>query len=353
MIISRTPFRVSFFGGGTDYPTWLAEHGGAVLGTSINHYCYLSCRHLPPFFEHKYRIAYSKTENVKSIAEIEHPVVRAVLEYLGFQELGMEIHHDADLPARSGIGSSSTFTVGLLNALIAFKHARLPTQELAKLAIYIEQEMLNEAVGSQDQILAAHGGFNRVDFYRDGKFTISPVIADPLKIESLQKHCMLFFTGFSRFASEIAKSQISNMKANTTTLHLMRAMVDDAMEILENPQRDIREFGELLHQAWECKRTLSDKVSTDAIDEIYQRAREAGAIGGKLLGAGGGGFILLFASPEDQEKIKAALSNLIYIPFAFENQGSRVIFHENTGLQEKKDLKTLPLSIYGINKLHV
>ncbi|MGE3535783.1 MAG: kinase, partial [Parachlamydiales bacterium] len=159
MIISRTPFRISFFGGGTDYPSWLAEHGGAVLGTSINHYCYLSCRYLPPFFEHKYRIAYSKTENVKSIAEIEHPVVKAVLEYLGFHELGMEIHHDADLPARSGIGSSSTFTVGLLNALIAFKHARLPTQELAKLAIYIEQEMLNEAVGSQDQILAAHGGF--------------------------------------------------------------------------------------------------------------------------------------------------------------------------------------------------
>lgn len=353
MIISRTPFRISFFGGGTDYPSWLAEHGGAVLGTSINHYCYLSCRYLPPFFEHKYRIAYSKTENVKSIAEIEHPVVKAVLEYLGFHELGMEIHHDADLPARSGIGSSSTFTVGLLNALIAFKHARLPTQELAKLAIYIEQEMLNEAVGSQDQILAAHGGFNRVDFYRDGKFTISPVIADPHKIESLQKHCMLFFTGFSRFASEIAKSQINNMKANTTTLHLMRAMVDDAMEILENPQRDIREFGELLHQAWECKRTLSDKISTDAIDEIYQKGRDAGAIGGKLLGAGGGGFILLFASPEDQEKIKAALSNLIYIPFAFENQGSRVIFHENTGSLEKKDPKTLPLSIYGVKKLHV
>lgn len=353
MIISRTPFRVSFFGGGTDYPSWLAEHGGAVLGTSINHYCYLSCRYLPPFFEHKYRIAYSKTENVKSIAEIEHPVVRAVLEYLGFHDLGMEIHHDADLPARSGIGSSSTFTVGLLNALIAFKNARLPTQELAKLAIYIEQEMLNESVGSQDQILAAHGGFNRVDFYRDGKFTISPVIADPRKMESLQKHCMLFFTGFSRFASEIAKSQVQNMKANTTTLHLMRAMVDEAMEILENPQRDIREFGELLHQAWECKRTLSDKVSTDAIDQIYLKAREAGAIGGKLLGAGGGGFILLFASPEDQEHIKNALSNLIYIPFAFENQGSRVIFHENTGSPEKKDPHTLPLSIYGVKNLYV
>lgn len=353
MIISRTPFRVSFFGGGTDYPSWLAEHGGAVLGTSINHYCYLSCRYLPPFFEHKYRIAYSKTENVKSIAEIEHPVVKAVLEYLGFHDVGLEIHHDADLPARSGIGSSSTFTVGLLNALIAFKNGRLPTQELAKLAIYIEQEMLNEAVGSQDQILAAHGGFNRVDFYRDGKFTISPVIADPVKIESLQRHCMLFFTGFSRFASEIAKSQIKNMKANTTTLHLMRAMVDDAMEILENPQRDIREFGDLLHQAWECKRTLSDKVSTDAINEIYQKARDAGAIGGKLLGAGGGGFILLFASPEDQEKIKAALSNLIYIPFAFENQGSRVIFHENTGSPERKDLQAFPLLTPGVKNHYV
>lgn len=353
MIISRTPFRVSFFGGGTDYPSWLAEHGGAVLGTSINHYCYLSCRYLPPFFEHKYRIAYSKTENVSSIEEIEHPVVKAVLEYLQFHEHGLEIHHDADLPARSGIGSSSTFTVGILNALIAFKNARLPTQELAKLAIYIEQEMLNEAVGSQDQILAAHGGFNRIDFYRDGKFTLSPIIANPLKIDSLQKHCMLFFTGFSRYASEIAKSQISNMKTNTTTLHRMRAMVDEAIEILENTDRDIREFGELLHEGWQCKRTLSDKVSTDAIDQIYQKAREAGAIGGKLLGAGGGGFILLFASPEDQKQIKTALSNLIYIPFSFENQGSRIIFHENTGSPETKDLQAFPLSGHGAKNLYV
>lgn len=353
MIISRTPFRVSFFGGGTDYPSWLAEHGGAALGTSINHYCYLSCRYLPPFFEHKYRIAYSKTENVKSIAEIEHPVVKAVLEYLRFDDHGIEIHHDADLPARSGIGSSSTFTVGILNALIAFKNARLPTQELARLAIYIEQEMLNEAVGSQDQVLAAHGGFNRIDFYRNGKFTLSPIIASPLKIESLQKHCMLFFTGLSRYASEIAKSQIRNMKTNATTLHRMRAMVDEAIEILESTERDIREFGELLHEGWQCKRSLSDKVSTNAIDQIYQKAREAGAIGGKLLGAGGGGFILLFASPEYQEKIKAALSNLIYIPFSFENQGSRIIFHETPGLPENRDVHSFAQTFYGIKNFYV
>ncbi len=353
MIISRTPFRVSFFGGGTDYPSWLAEHGGAVIGTSINHYCYISCRCLPPFFQHKHRIAYSKTEHVNSIAEIEHPVVKAVMDYLGFHDQGLEIHHDADLPARSGIGSSSTFTVGLLNALIAFKNARLPTQELAKLAIYVEQEMLNEAVGSQDQIFAAHGGFNRIDFHRDGKFTLSPLIADPQKIESLQRHCMLFFTGFSRFASEIAKSQISNMKNNTTTLHRMRAMVDESIGILENPQRDIREFGELLHEAWECKRSLSEKVSNDAIDQIYLKAREAGAIGGKLLGAGGGGFILVFATPENQDRVKAALNNLIHIPFRFENQGSQIIFHDSSAMSELKHSQLLSQLANGTHLRHV
>lgn len=330
MIISRTPFRISFFGGGTDYPTWVAKHGGAVLGTSFNHYCYLTCRYLPPFFEHKYRIAYSRTETTKTIAEIEHPVIRAVADYLKFHEMGLEIHHDADLPARSGIGSSSAFTVGALMSLIALKNGRLSHRELAKLAIYIEQEVLSEAVGFQDQILTTYGGFNRIDFHKGGQFTVSPVVASQARIDLLQKHCMLFFTHFSRFSSEIAQSQIDNMGKNEARLHRMRSMVDEGLEILENENRNILEFGELLHEAWECKRSLSSKISNESIDSFYETARQAGAIGGKILGAGGGGFLLVFAAPDKQPAIKKALSSLIHIPFAFENEGSHIIFHENS-----------------------
>lgn len=332
MIISRTPFRVSFFGGGTDYPPWVTEHGGAVLGTSINRYCYLSCRYLPPFFDHKYRVAYSKIENVKEIAEIEHPIVRAALDYLDFYEHGVEIHYDADLPARSGIGSSSAFTIGILNALMALKNQRLPVRDLARLAIYIEQDMLKEVVGSQDQILTAFGGFNRVDFHKDGRFTVTPVIAAPSRLEDLQQHLLLFFTGFSRHSSVIAKSQVDNLKANTLRLLRMRAMVDEAQQIIEDESRDLLQFGELLHEAWVNKRALSDKVSTEAIDQIYEKARCAGAIGGKILGAGGGGFIVIFAKPEAHPAIRSALQSLIHIPFHFESEGTRIVLHEPSGV---------------------
>ncbi len=330
MIISRTPFRISFFGGGTDYPTWVAKHGGAVLGTSINHYSYLTCRYLPPFFEHKYRIAYSKTEHTQTIAEIEHPVIRAVADYLDFHDYGLEIHHDADLPARSGIASSSACVVGVLSALIALKQGNLSHQELAKLAIYIEQEVLNEAVGFQDSILTCYGGFNRVNFHTDGEFSVAPVETSPARISFLQKHCMLFFTQFSRFSFEIAQSQIDNLSKNEAMLHRMRTMVDEGLEILENESRDIVEFGELLHEGWLCKRSLSNRVSTEIIDQFYQKAREAGAIGGKLLGAGGGGFMLRFVEPKYQEDVKRALPSCIHIPFEFEQQGSHILFREHS-----------------------
>lgn len=331
MIISRTPFRISFVGGGTDYPQWFNEHGGAVIAATINHYCYLSCRSLPPFFDHKYRIAYSLIENVKSIQEIQHPSVKAVLDYFDCQS-GLEIHHDADLPARSGLGSSSSFTVGLINAIKALRGQYIDVEELARLAIHIEQNVIKEAVGSQDQISAAYGGFNRIDFHTDGNFQVSPLILSSERSTRFQQHLMLYFTGFSRYAPEIAKSKISNFSNKVNELKTMRDMVEEALGILQNERQDLLEFGHLLHRAWEYKRGLSDKVTTPAIDMIYEKALQAGALGGKLLGAGGGGFILLFAEPEKQAMVQAALSSLIRVPFQFEYQGSRIVLYQPNGL---------------------
>jgi D-glycero-alpha-D-manno-heptose-7-phosphate kinase len=326
MIISRTPFRISFFGGGTDYPPWFRNHGGAVLSTSFDKYLYITCRELPPFFAHKYRIAYSKLENALDVAQIEHPAVRAVLQELGILN-GMEIHMDADLPARSGLGSSSSFVVGLLNALMALKGTRVTKEWLAQEAIRIEQDVLKENVGSQDQVAAAVGGFNVIYFERDGSFNIEPVIMNRERKDVLNKHLMLFFTGFSRFASEIAGSKVANMSKKEEELHRMRHMVDEGLDILYS-NTDICQFGELLHQAWEYKRSLSDQVSTTEIDHLFQRARQAGAIGGKLLGAGGGGFMLLFVPPEKQHEVRTALKELIHVPFQFENSGSQVIYYQ-------------------------
>ncbi|OGT67645.1 MAG: kinase, partial [Gammaproteobacteria bacterium RIFCSPLOWO2_02_FULL_42_9] len=328
MIISRTPFRVSFVGGGTDYPQWYREHGGAVLATAINHYCYINCRYLPPFFDHKYRIVYSQLENVKHIHEINHPAVRAVLDYLGFHEKGLEIHYDADLPARSGLGSSSAFTVGLCHALKALKGEYISTENLAKAAIHIEQNIIKEAVGSQDQTLAACGGFNRVDFLTNGEIKLTPVVANSARIQSFQNHLMLFFTGFSRYASEIAQSKINNFSKKEQVLHAMREMVDEALLILQNNNTSIDEFGKLLDEGWRYKRGLSEKVSTDKIDQMYETAKKAGAIGGKLLGAGGGGFMLLFVKPEQQVKVRESLSSLLHIPFKFEPEGSRIVLYQ-------------------------
>lgn len=331
MIIARTPFRISFFGGGTDYPAWYQEHGGVVLATTIDKYCYISCRHLPPFFTHKHRIVYSQIENVREISEIKHPAVKAIFEWAGIEK-GLEIHHDGDLPARSGLGSSSAFTVGLLNALSALRGRYVSKEKLASHAIFIEQKMIRENVGSQDQISAAFGGFNRIEFHRNDTFDVVPVIFSAERFIELQSHLMLFFTGFSRIASDIAKTKIDNFKNRETELKCMKAMVDEAIEILRNADSCIDEFGKLLDKCWKYKRSLSDRVSNPDIDHIYEEAGRAGAIGGKILGAGGGGFLLLFVKPELQLQVRERLKHLIHVPFQFDNSGSRVVVYHPSRL---------------------
>ena len=331
MIITRTPYRISFFGGGTDYPGWFHDHGGAVLSTTIDKYCYISCRKLPPFFDHKHRIVYSIIENVLSNEEILHPSARAVFQWAGVDE-GLEIHHDGDLPARSGIGSSSSFTVGLIQAIYALRSRLVSQEQLARDAIHVEQDLIGENVGSQDQIAAAYGGFNKITFYQDGHFAVNPVILSIERRQLLESHLMLCFTGVSRIADKVARSQIDNLPRRQSELKAMQAMVDDAISILSNERADIREFGRLLDASWRYKRSLSDQVSTPHIDALYQTAFNHGAIGGKILGAGGGGFLLIFAEPERQSAIRQAFSELVHVDFKFEKSGSRTVFYHPNGL---------------------
>jgi len=326
MIISRTPFRISFFGGGTDYPAWYRKHGGAVVGTTINKYCYITCRYLPPFFEHRYRVVYSKSEEVLDIDEIAHPAVREVLRYLNI-ERGVEIHHDGDLPARSGLGSSSAFTVGLLNALSALKGQMASKAQLARDSIYIEQERLKETVGSQDQVLAAYGGLNHVTFLPNNEISVVPMTLTQERLNELSAHLMLFFTGIVRTASDIAQTYVQEDFETQDKIRAIGQMVDDAVSIL-NSGEDIARFGKLLHECWRNKRELSGKVSNSFVEEIYQQAMSAGAVGGKLIGAGGGGFMLLFVRPADQKKVRERLSGLIHVPFQFSYSGSQVIFFD-------------------------
>jgi len=330
VIVTRTPFRISFFGGGTDYPGWFTEHKGAVLSTTIDKYCYISCRRLPPFFEHKHRLVYSSIENVESTDQIKHPAVKGIFNWLNVKE-GLEVHHDGDLPARSGLGSSSAFTVGLIKALQGFEGKLISKEQLAKDAIYVEQSVIKENVGSQDQVAAAFGGFNRIDFNRNGSFDVQPILTSPDTINSLNNHLMLFFTGLTRIASEIADSKIKNLKNREQELMKMYSMVDESISILQKGSGSIEEFGMLLDESWQYKKSLSSKVSTPEIDEIYDIAMKAGALGGKILGAGGGGFILFFAKPEVQPYIKNKLSHLIHVPFRFEDAGSRVVLYQPNG----------------------
>lgn len=325
MIISRTPFRISFFGGGTDYPVHYKKHGGAVLATSINKYCYITCRNLPPFFEHKNRIVYSKVEYTKTVSEILHPAVRECLNFMRINS-GVEIHHDGDLPARAGLGTSSSFTVGVLNALYALKGKIVTKRQLALDAINVEQNMIKENVGSQDQITAAFGGFNKIEFNGEEEFRVQPVTLNKEKYELLQDHMMLFFTGFSRTASEIAEEQIKKTPAKENDLKKMADLVDEAINVLNDNDLDITDFGRLLHENWMIKRNLTDKITNHVIDKIYHDATEAGALGGKLLGAGGGGFILFFVEPAKQKNVKKKLCKLLQVPFRFENLGSQIIY---------------------------
>ncbi|MEK7464438.1 MAG: kinase [Patescibacteria group bacterium] len=325
MVITKTPLRISFFGGGTDYPGWVKEYGGAVLSTSINKYSYLHAIRLPPYFPYKTRVAWSRMEEVNSIDEIAHPSVRETLRFMDFND-GLSIHYNGDVPARSGMGSSSSFTVGFLHALYGLKGISPDRKKLAEEAIHIEQNCIKENVGSQDQVAVAYGGFNKINFHKDGSFAVTPIKLSDGRLEELQKHMMLFFTGFSRNASEIATEQIKNIPNKKIELQAMHNMVDEAVLVLKSNGDWLGDFGRLLHKSWELKRSLSPKISNDTIDGFYARAREAGALGGKLLGAGGGGFLLVYARPKDQERVKTALSKLLHVPFAFEDEGSHIIY---------------------------
>jgi len=327
MVITSTPLRISFFGGGTDYPVWYREQGGAVLATTIDKCCYITCRRLPPFFEYHSRISYSKVENVRRNDAIEHPSVRGCLQFLGVNE-GVEIHHVADLPARTGLGTSSAFTVGLLLGLYALQDRMRSKHELATDAIHVEQNLLNEAVGAQDQVSAAHGGFNRINFHPDDSIEVKRVLASPHRLAELQQHLALYFTGFARTASEIAQEQVKVTPQRKHELGLMQQLVDEGEAILSNPQRPLNEFGHLLHDGWRIKRSLTERITNASIDEIYETGLSAGALGGKLLGAGGGGFMLFFVPPERRHALRERLKKLLCIPFSFTSKGSHVVVYE-------------------------
>jgi D-glycero-alpha-D-manno-heptose-7-phosphate kinase len=326
MIICRTPFRISFFGGGTDYPSWYRAHGGAVLATTIDKYCYLTCRYLPPFFEHRIRLVYRKIETCMSVEEITHPSVRESLRLLKIDR-GVELHHDGDLPARSGMGSSSAFTVGLLHVLHALQGEMVTKAQLVRESLHLEQDVLKETVGSQDQVMAAYGGVRHVKFHQNGEIASDPLVLPSPRVAELQSHLMLFYTGIARTSSDVAKSYAIDLEARRRQLRIMKELVDESIDILASGM-DICAFGELLHEAWQAKRSLSPQVSNSEVDALYDQARAAGALGGKLTGAGGGGFLLLFVEPERQGEVRQAMRGRLEVPFRFESSGSQVIFYE-------------------------
>ena len=324
MIISRTPYRISFFGGGTDYPEWYRNHGGEVLATTIDKYLYISSRYLPPFFDFRVRVAYSKIEECQNAKEIMHPAVREVFNFLSIEN-GLEIHYDGDLPGYSGMGSSSSFTVGLLNALYAYQGKMVNKHRLALESIHVEQNMIEETVGSQDQVSAAYGGLNHIKFQRNDDITVCPMTLTQERINELDTHIMLFYTGVIRTAEEVAKSYVENIESKEKQLVRMREMVWEAISIL-NSDQSLDGFGRLLHEAWLAKRSLSSMVSNPLVDDMYDTALKAGALGGKLSGAGGGGFLMLFVPPKRQAHVKEKLNKRLHVPFRFESNGSQIIF---------------------------
>lgn len=323
MVITQTPFRMSFFGGGTDFPGFYKEHGGSVLSTTFDKYCYVIVRHLPRFFNYSTQLTYSTIERVNDTDEISHPAVREAMRYLDMHEL--HVVYDADLPARSGLGTSSSFAVGMLNAFYALKGKYADKKKLADDAIYLERDLCGESGGIQDQIAAAFGGFNRIDFDADGYY-VHPVVVSHARKEQLNRHLMLFFTGFSRFSSDIAKSQEKSIGDKIKDLTEMKQLVKEAEQILVS-KSDLNEFGKLLHYTWELKRGMTRNISNLAIDGLYAKALRAGAVGGKLLGAGGGGFMLFYVEPDKQEHVKQELKELLYVPIEFENGGTRIMYY--------------------------
>ena len=328
MIISRTPFRISFFGGGTDYPVWYNENGGAVINATINKYCFITARYLPPFFKYKHRIRYYQHEETNSLDEIKHPSVRECAKSLKIDK-GIEIVHNADLPAQSGLGSSSTFTVGLLNALHALQNYMPTKRELALEAINVEQNLICENVGSQDQTAAAFGGLNKISFNENKDIDVDPIIISNERRNEIQESLMLFFTGFARTASEVAKKQIEVTPKREKELNTMMEICNEGLERLTDRKQSLNEFGKLLDEQWKIKRSLTDKISNKDIDSIYAAGMEAGALGGKLLGAGGGGFMLFYVPQDKQEKVKTALKTKLFVPFRFEYTGSKIIYYSH------------------------
>ena len=325
MVITKTPFRMSFFGGGTDIENYFKENKGAVLSTTFDKYCYVNVRHLPRFFNYTTELSYSKTERVTDISAIEHPAIRNAMQMLDMHEI--RLTYEADLPARSGLGTSSSFAVGMLNAFYALKGKYADKKKLADDAIYLERMLCGEAGGWQDQVAASYGGFNRIDFNVDG-YEINPVIISPRRKKSLNENLMMFFTGFTRFSSDIQR--LNEKEGQHNKLAMLKEMfdlVDEAEKILVDSSKNLDDFGRLLDYTWKLKRQTGKAVSTDSIDELYIKGLKAGALGGKLLGAGGGGFLIFYVQPEYKENVRDAMSGLLHIPFEFENGGTRVIYY--------------------------
>ncbi|WP_167958644.1 GHMP family kinase ATP-binding protein [Anaerosporobacter faecicola] len=325
MVITQTPFRMSFFGGGTDFPGFFNEYGGSVISTTFDKYCIVTVSHLPRFFEYSNQITYSIIERTKNVSDIQHPAVREAMKYMKMQEIRMD--YEADLPARSGLGTSSSFTVGMLNAFYAIKGKCADKMKLAEDAIHVERVLCNESGGVQDQIAAAFGGLNRIDFSSEG-YTVNPIIIGKDRKRELNENLMLFFTGFSRFSSEIAQQQEKVTHDKTKELKEMLHLVDEAQDVLTS-KCSLLEFGKLLDYTWKLKRGITDKISTDSIDILYKKAIDAGATGGKLLGAGGGGFLLFYVEKDKQKVVREALKDLLYVPFEFENSGTRILYYKS------------------------
>lgn len=337
MIITKTPFRMSFFGGGTDMEDFFIEHGGSVLSTTFDKYCYVTVRHLPRFFDWSTHLTYSKMEYVNSYDEIQHPAIRNAMRMLDMHDI--RLTYDADLPARSGLGTSSSFAVGMLNAFYSLKGKYADKKKLADQAIYLERVLCQEAGGWQDQIAAAFGGFNRINFNKDGTYDVLPVIISPHRKKQLDDNLLMFFTGFTRFSSDVQKANAAGNVDKTKQKLEMLALVDDAEEVLVNKERDLDDFGRLLDHTWELKRQTGNAVTTTGIDELYTKGIDAGALGGKLLGAGGGGFLVFYVQPEKKAAVMDAMKDLLFVPFHFEDGGSRVLYYAAEDYQPKdKDL---------------
>ena len=334
MIITKTPFRMSFFGGGTDMESFFREYGGAVLSTTFDKYCYVNVRHLPRFFDYSTELSYSKTERVTDVEQIQHPAIRNAMKMLDMYEI--RLTYEADLPARSGLGTSSSFAVGMLNAFYALKGKYADKKKLADEAIYLERELCQEAGGWQDQIAASFGGMNRIEFNKDGTYDVKPIIIHPDRKRQLNDNLLMFFTGFTRFSSEMQKANATGYAEKSKQLQDMYSLVDEAERVLEDKHSDLDEFGRLLDKTWRLKRQTGGAITTNSIDALYEKGIAAGALGGKLLGAGGGGFLVFYVQPEKKAFVMNAMKDLLYVPFRFEDGGTRVIHYSPESFEPKE-----------------